>query len=130
MSVEKRVEILRILEQGTMGVRGLSGALRRRTENVIRSVNELEARGLVSRRRAPTKGKGRPRHLLSTTDLGRDFLRAYDALMLRPLRGRRADMERAAYEGDYARRLASRGFSPFGLLLELNGFVGDIDSPP
>jgi DNA-binding PadR family transcriptional regulator len=129
MSVEKRVEILRILRGAPMGVREIVSTLSRRTGDVIHLVQEIERQGLVRVERGP-KGRGRPKRLMAVSELGLDYIAAYERLELRPLRGRREDLARGAEEGLHAKRLHSRGFSPFRLMLELNEFVRDIDGHP
>lgn len=129
MSVEKRVEILRTLRGGPMGVREILGVLSRRAGDVINSIQELERQGLIRAARGP-KGRGRPKRLMEVSELGLDYIAAYERLELRPLRGRREDLIRGAEEGLHARRLQSRGFSTFRLMLELNDFVRDIDGHP
>jgi len=129
MSVEKRVEILRILRGDPLGVRELVGALSRRAGDIVQSVQELEAQGLIRAKRSP-KGRGRPKRLMAVSELGLDYIAAYERLELRPLRGRRDDLIRGAQEGLHAKRLYSRGFSSFRLMLELNDFVRDIDGHP
>jgi len=68
--------------------------------------------------------RGRPRILVRPTTLGEDYLDAYEALKMKPLRSRRADLIQAARDGEYALRLEARGLSPFDLFLELNSVVG------
>jgi DNA-binding PadR family transcriptional regulator len=129
MSVEKRVEILRILRGGPMGVRQILGALSRRAGDVIKLIQELETQGLIRAERSP-KGRGRPKRLMAVSELGLDYVAAYERLELKPLRGRREDLARGAEEGLRAKRIYSRGLSPFKLMLELNDFVRDIDGHP
>lgn len=129
MSVERRVEILRILRGGPMGIREIIGALSRRAGDVIHLIQEMERQGLVKAESSP-KGRGRPKRLMEASELGLDYVAAYERLELRPLRGRREDLVRGAEEGLHARRLSSRGLSPFGLMLELNDLVRDIDGHP
>jgi len=129
MSVEKRVEILRILRGGPMGVREILGTLSRRAGDVIHLIQELETQGLIRAERRP-KGRGRPKRLMGVSELGLDYIAAYERLELRPLRGRREDLTRGAEEGLHAKRIYARGFSPFKLMLELNDFVRDIDGHP
>ena len=105
------------------------GTLSRRTGDVINLIQELETQGLIRAERGP-KGRGRPKRLMAVSELGQDYISAYERLELRPLRGRREDLARGAEEGLHARRLQSRGFSTFGLMLELNEFVRDIDGHP
>ena len=129
MSVEKRVEILRTLRGGPMGVREILGTLSRRAGDVINLIQELETQGLIRAERGP-KGRGRPKRLMAVSELGLDYVSAYERLELRPLRGRREDLARGAEEGLHAKRIYSRGHSPFRLMLELNDFVRDIDGHP
>ena len=129
MSVERRVEILRILRGGPMGIREIIGALSRRAGDVIHLIQEMERQGLVKAESSP-RGRGRPKRLMEASELGLDYVAAYERLELRPLRGRREDLVRGAEEGLHARRLSSRGLSPFGLMLELNDLVRDIDGHP
>ena len=129
MSVERRVEILRILRGGPMGIREIIGALSRRAGDVIHLIQEMERQGLVKAESSP-RGRGRPKRLMEASELGQDYVAAYERLELRPLRGRREDLARGAEEGLHAKRLSSRGLSPFGLMLELNDLVRDIDGHP
>lgn len=105
------------------------GALSHRAGDVINLLQDLESQGLIRAEWGP-KGRGRPKRLMGVSELGLDYIAAYERLELRPLRGRRVDLIRGAEEGLHARRLLSRGFSPFGLMLELNDFVRDIDGHP
>ena len=90
---------------------------------------EMESQGLVKADSSP-KGRGRPKRLMEASELGLDYVAAYERLELRPLRGRRGDLVRGAEEGLRARRLSSRGLSPFRQMLELNDIVRDIDGHP
>lgn len=129
MSVEKRVEILRILKRGPIGVREIVGALSRRAGDIVHSLQEMEAQSLIKAERSP-KGRGRPKRLMAVSELGLDYIAAYERLELRPLRGRREDLIRGAEEGLRAKRIYSRGLPTFRLMLELNDFVHDIDGHP
>ncbi len=70
--------------------------------------------------------KGRPKKMIECTSLGREFLATYRSLRLKPLRARRADLERAVKDALYCQRLLAARHSPFSLFMELNQIVDDI----
>jgi len=124
MSLELRAELLKAVKPNPSSVRGLARRLHRRTETVVSLIKEMEEEGLLKRKVEKRNTRGRPRVLVKPTTLGEDYLAAYRALNLKPLRSRRADLIRAVKDGEYARRLESRGLSSFDLFLELNSIVG------
>lgn len=122
MSLSK-VEVLKAAKTQPIGIRALAKELRRRPETVISLVKEMEEQGLLEREMEKRGIRGKPRHLIKSTVLGEDYLASYEALELKPLRSRRADLVRAIRDAEYAERLVARGLSPFHLLLELNSLV-------
>jgi len=91
---------------------------------------ELQDEGLLEVYEVSTGNAGRPKKGMRVTALGIEYLRAYEALSLNLLKSRRADLRRAAEDGAYARRLAEKGASPYGLFLELNTLAKGARRPP
>jgi len=105
------------------GVRQLSKELGMGPSMVIGLRREMLEEGLVEVGGAHSSGPGRPRELVKPTSLGREFLRAYEALLSIPLKSRRTDLLRAAADARYAARLSSRGVSTVELFLGLNSLA-------
>ena len=127
MSLELRAALLKAAKRSPAGVGELARRLHRRTEVVVSLIREMAEDGLLERRAERRGGRGRPRTLVTPTPLGEDYLDAYRALELKPLRSRRAGLVRAAGDGEYAARLEARGLSPFDLFMELNSLVGRVE---
>jgi DNA-binding PadR family transcriptional regulator len=86
----------------------------------------MESEGLVEMRQVSSSGRGRPKKTVVCTGLGVDFLAAYRRLEAKPLRARRADLERAVRDAKYVERLVAAGHSAFGLFMELNMIVRSV----
>jgi len=123
MSLELRAELLMAVKSNPSSVRELARKLHRRTETVVSLIKEMEEQGLLKREVERRNTRGRPRVLVKPMSLGEEYLAAYRTLDLKLLRSRRADLIRAARDGEYAARLESRGLSSFDLFLELNSIV-------
>jgi len=108
---------------GKGDVRELAKELRMGPAMVIRLRTDMVDEGLVEVFTAPSSRKGRPGGRIMPTPLGQEYLRAYDLLRSIGLRGRKADLLKAASDGRYAGRLASRGVSPLELFFALNSFA-------
>ena len=124
MSYDAKAELLKALTPPPRSVREFAGRLHYRIEAVVSLIREMEDQGLLKVTTEAGAQRGRPRHLIRATSLGEDYLAAYEALGLKLLRSRKADLRQAERNGEYAARLVSRGVSPFKLFLELNSIVG------
>jgi DNA-binding MarR family transcriptional regulator len=129
MDVEVAAEILKVLES-PKSVSELVASLNRRSEAVVKAISEIEEKGLIERRSLKGTGKGRPRTLVSVTELGRQYLAARSRLEGIPLKATRAGFKRAVDEAHYAARLRERGLDPFALFMELNDYVGSARHAP
>lgn len=117
-----RAALLRAASSGA-GVRQLSKELHMSPAIVISLRREMSDSGLLEVCGAPVSGPGRPRELVRTTPLGRDYIEAYDKLRSTALKSRRADLQKAASDARYAMRLTSRGVSTVELFLGLNSIA-------
>ena len=125
-----KAALLRLSLSGPTGVQQISAKLRLGPSTLIGLAAELQDEGLLEFFEAPTGNAGRPKKGMRVTALGMEYLRAYEALSLKLLKSRRADLRRAAEDGAYARRLAERGASPYDLFLELNTVAKGARRPP
>ena len=123
MSYEDEAEFLKALSPPPQSISELAKKLHRRTATVVLLTKEMEEQGLLEVKTEKSDKKGRPRHIIKPTTLGEDYLVTYEELKLKPLRGRKADLRKAATDAEYAERLVSRGLSPIHLFLELNTLV-------
>jgi DNA-binding PadR family transcriptional regulator len=89
-------------------------------------LNEMEDEGLIEAKTTAGPRRGRPRKLITCTMLGLEFLDAYRKAATKPLRARKADLERAVKDAEYTERLVARGLSPFELFMELNNLARNI----
>lgn len=112
--------LLRLSSEGAAGVLQLSKDARIGPSTQTRLLREMEDEGLVRPTEIRSRRPGRPKTKIAVTQLGEEFLRTYRELALKPLRSRRADLEKAAADARYATRLASRGLSLYGLFFEMN----------
>jgi DNA-binding MarR family transcriptional regulator len=122
MDAEMTAEVLKAVER-PRSVSELVASLNRRSEAVVRAIAEMEELGLLERRAKKGSGRGRPRMLVSATDLGRQYLAARSRLEGIPLKATRAGFKRAVEEARHAARLRERGLDPFALFMELNEYV-------
>jgi DNA-binding MarR family transcriptional regulator len=122
MDAEVAAEILRAV-RSPRNVSELVASLNRRSEAVVKAIEEMEETGLVERRIEKGGGRGRPRMLISVTELGRQYLAARSRLEGIPLKATRAGFRRTVEEARYAARLRERGLDPFTLFMELNEYV-------
>lgn len=123
MSIQMKAELLRTINPNLLGIRDIVKELRTRPKNIISLVNEMEDEGLVRRVIEKKKTKGRPKTIVLTTSLGKDFLKTYQKLELKPLRSKKTDLYRAREDAEYVKRLISRNKSPHKFFLELNSIV-------
>lgn len=125
MSVEIEAQALSIVKKQPVGVRELSRLMRRRTQAVVKLVDDMSAAGLLDVKPEKTDARGRPRLLVRSTILGDDFLEAYIRLTGKPLRSSRNDLLRAKRDAEYVNRLVARGVDPLQAFMELNQLVRD-----
>jgi DNA-binding PadR family transcriptional regulator len=86
----------------------------------------MEEESLIELHEASCSNRGRPRKIIGVTPLGSEFLETYRKLKMKPLQARKADLEHAAKDALYAKRLILNGHSPFRLFMELNTIAHNI----
>lgn len=126
MSLDQKAQILEAASSAPRGVRDLVHALGGKTSRVILLLKEMNEERLIELEPLAPSGRGRPKKVVLCTPLGLEFLAAYRNLRMKPLRARRQDLERAAKDALYSKRLVERGHSPFDLFMELNQIAGNI----
>ncbi len=128
-NVSAKAALIALSSQGTEGVLHLAKALQIGPSRLIGMLSELRDQGLIQVQNERTGRAGRPKKKIKATKLGMEYLVAYDALMQKPLKSRRADLRKAAADAEYARRLASGGLSIYDLFLELTTIVNNARGP-
>jgi len=126
MSLEQRAKILEITTSKTCGVRDIIQLLKMKTSHVTSLLKKMEEEQLITTQSAKNRKKGRPKKLIITTSLGHEFLETYKKLNLNILQSRKTDLNHAAKDAMYAKRLAETGHSPFQIFLELNTIASNI----
>jgi len=126
MSLDQRARVLEVVVSASCGVRDVIRRLRWKASRVVGLLEWMCDEGLVELCVVSGSGRGRPKKNIVCTRLGFEFLEAYRRLKAKPLRARKADLERAVRDALYVERLEAAGHSPFRLLLELNEVVHNI----
>ena len=126
MSLEQRAKILEITTSKTCGVRDLIHLLKMKTSNITSLLKKMEEEKLITTQFVKNRKKGRPKKLIITTSLGHEFLETYKKLNLNMLKSRKSDLDHAAKDAKYAKRLVETGHSPFQIFLELNTIASNI----
>ena len=121
MKLDTYVEILRAVESPKT-VSEVVAIVSKRSEDILESITEIEAGGLLDRR-IEKGSRGRPRSVIHVTELGKEYLRIVSRLEMLPLRAKSAGFSQAASEAEYAIRLVEKGLDPFQFFLELNDYV-------
>jgi DNA-binding PadR family transcriptional regulator len=125
MFLDERARVLELVSVESCGVRDVIQRLEWKASRVVSLLATMEGEGLVELRSMPA-GKGRPKKAVVPTGLGLEFLEAYKRLETKPLRARRADLERAVRDALYVERLVAAGHSEFSLFMELNMIVRSV----
>ncbi len=97
--------------------------VRKRSKVILESIVDMEESGLLERKIEKSVSKGRPRSVISATELGREYLRIVSRLDVLPLRVKGTGFNHASFEAEYVLRLVENGRDPFLLFLELNDYV-------
>lgn len=126
MSLEQRARILKLTTASTCGVRDITQLLKMKTSNIISLLKKMEEEQLITTQSAKTRKKGRPKKCFTKTSLGHEFLETYKKLNINILKSRKQDLDHAAKDAMYAKRLVETGHSPFQIFLELNTIASNI----
>ena len=127
MFLDQKAQVLEAAANAECGVRDIAQRLTCKTSRVITLLKEMEEERLIETRPASRSRRGRPKKVIVHTPLGLELLEAYRKAAMKPLRARKADLERAVNDAAYAERLAVRGLSPFNLFVELNAIARNIE---
>jgi DNA-binding MarR family transcriptional regulator len=125
--LDQKAQIIEAAAKAQCGVRDIAQRLTCKTSRVIALLKEMEEERLIEARPASCSKRGRPKKVIACTSLGLELLEAYRKAAMKPLRAKKADLERAAKDAVYAERLATRGLSPFSLFMELNTIARNIE---
>jgi len=125
MFLDGRARVLEVVTSESCGVREIIQRLRWKALRVVSLLALMEDEGLLELRSVP-EGRGRPKKKIVPTNLGLEFLEAYERVEAKPLRARRADLERAVQDALYVERLVASGHSEFKLFMELNAIVRSV----
>ncbi len=115
-----RAALLRLSSSRRAGVLQIARELRVGPSRLIRLLAEMREEGLLDVSEARNRRAGRPKRRVKATQLGMEYLRAYEGLKLKTLMSRRSDLRKAVADANYAQRLTWRGVSAYELFLELN----------
>jgi predicted transcriptional regulator len=127
MLMEQRaVKILSVCNGATLSVSQIMSKARGNHGKMIKTLNELQSRSLVQLRIDEAEGRGRRRHLVTTTPLGQQFLREYERLLNLRLQSRAPDIKKALHQAELAQRLRDRGISPYARFQEINELARNI----
>ena len=126
MSLEQKSRILQVATLGTCGIRDLAHKLKWKTSTVVSLTKKMNEERLIEFKAVRHAGRGRPRKGIVGTPLGLEFLNTYRKLSMTPLKATKADLEHAARDASYTRRLVENGHSSFELFMELNSIVRNI----
>ncbi len=119
------VRILRHCEENTESVSQILAKLGGRDETTISLIKELSTRWLLQI--TPEKnGVGRPKHLVRTTPLGKQFIEQYNQLLDIRLQSNKNDIKKAIKQGEQARRLVELGVDPYARFREVNEIARNI----
>ena len=127
MPMDPRAQMLEAVESGPRSVREVIKKLRWRPSRAISLSRKMRIEDLIELQQVKQSRRGRPKKIIFCTHLGFDFLRTYRKLMMKPLRARKEDLERAVKDASYAEKLVASGHSPFRLFMELNAIVHNIE---
>jgi predicted ArsR family transcriptional regulator len=126
MSLEQRAKILQaVTSVNTCGVRDMIQLLKTKSSNVISLLQRMTEEKLIEVEFTKNLKKGRPKKCIKASLLGYEFLDSYKQLNLKRLQARKADLDRAVKDANYASRLAETGTSTFEIFMELNTIAGN-----
>lgn len=123
---QRAVKILSLCNGSTLSVSEIVSKAGGNHEKMIETMNELYSRSLVQLRIEKGEGRGRPKHLVTTTPLGRQFVDEYERLLNLRLQSRDSDIKKALHQAELAQRLRDRGISPYARFQEINELARNI----
>jgi predicted transcriptional regulator len=123
---QRAITILSLCNGTTLSVCQIVRKTKGNHEKTIEVLNELYSRSLVQLRIEKGEGRGRPKHLVTTTPLGQQFLNEYKRLLNLRLQSRDPDIKKALYQAELARRFGDQGISAYARFQEINKLARNI----
>ena len=123
---QRAVKILSLCNGTTLSVSEIVSKAGGNHEKMIETLNELYSRSLVQLRIEKGESRGRPKHLVTTTLLGQQFVDEYERLLNLRLHSRDSDIKKALHQAELAQRLRDRGISPYARFQEINELARNI----
>jgi len=123
------VRILRHCEENTPSVSQILTRFGGRYETTIDLIKELSMRSLVQVT-SEKNGVGRPRHMIRTTPLGKQFIEQLDQLSDIRLQSNKNDIKKAVKQAEEVQRLVGLGVDPYIRFQEVNEIARNIASTP
>lgn len=123
---ERSVKILSLCDGTPLSVSEIASKVGGNHGRTLAMLKELYSRSLVELRIEKGQGRGRPRHLVRTTPLGREFVEQYQRLLSLRLQSRESDIKKALHQADLAQKLRERGISPYARFQEINELARNI----
>lgn len=123
------VRILRYCEENTLSVSQILARFGGRYETTIDLIRELSMRSLVQVT-SEKNGVGRPRHMIRTTPLGKQFIEQLDQLSDIRLQSNKNDIKKAVKQAEEVQRLVALRVDPYIRFQEVNEIARDIASTP
>jgi predicted ArsR family transcriptional regulator len=128
LQVELASTILSYCNETDLSVSELTRKVGGNYENTLAQLEELKERSLLLSEISRDKSVGRPRQLLRTTPIGKQFLNEYKRLNDLSLRSNDNDIKKALLQAKLARRLVEHGVSPYARFQEINELARNIAS--
>ena len=127
LSVDQRaLKILSICSDSALSVSEIVLETGGNHEKTIKVLNDLRSGALVETQKEKEQGRGRPKHLVTTTPLGRRFIADYQRLLNLPLKSREPDIKKALHQAELTQKLIASGISPYARFQELNELARNI----
>jgi len=124
--IDLAAKILSYCDENELAVSDLIRKVSGNHDKTMALVRELEERTLLLPRISRNHSVGRPRKLLRTTPLGKQFITEYNRLHDLFLRSNDNDLNKAIHQAELAQRLVEIGLYPYERFQELNEIVQNI----
>ena len=124
--IDLAAKILSYCDENELAVSDLIRKVSGNHDKTMALVRELEERTLLLPRISRNHSVGRPRKLLRTTPLGKQFITEHNRLYDLFLRSNDNDLNKAIHQAELAQRLVEIGLYPYDRFQELNEIVRNI----
>jgi predicted transcriptional regulator len=124
--IERAVKLLTLCSDIALPVTQLAQRATGNHENTIALMHDLELCRLLQREKFVAHQRGRPRHMVRTSTLGKRFIHEYQYLLNLRLHANDNDIRKAIRQADLAQRLVEQGISPYARFQEINKLARNI----